>query len=71
VINSDPLSSSGFAIMLLKPEPEFPNDFGKLNGIKNNFNGVGVFLHRSTSRNPGKWVLIFFFIFIVCNNFAQ
>jgi hypothetical protein len=56
VIQSDLEASSGFAIMLLKPEPEFPQHFGPLNGIREDFNGVGVFLYRSKTRKPGQWV---------------
>ena len=56
VIQSDLETSSGFAIMLLKPEPEFPQHFGPLNGIREDFNGVGVFLYRSKTRKPGQWV---------------
>ena len=56
VIKSDLATSSGFAIMLLKPEPEFPQHFGPLNGIREDFNGAGVFLYRSKTRKPGQWV---------------
>lgn len=57
-INSDLATSSGFGILLLKPEPSFPEDFGDLNGIKPDFNGAGVFLYRSRNRKPGKWFVI-------------
>jgi hypothetical protein len=39
--------------MLLKNEPEFPRDFGEMNGIRRDFNGIGVFLYRSHTKNPG------------------
>ena len=52
-VNSDPAQSTGFALLLLKPEPQFPEDFGPLNGVKQNFNGVGVFLYRSHTKKPG------------------
>ena len=48
--------SLGFALMLLKPEPEFPQEYGGLNGVREDFNGVGVFLYKSHTRKPGKWV---------------
>jgi hypothetical protein len=45
--------------MLLKPEPELPEDLqAGLNGIKPNFNGVGVFLYRSHTKRPGQWYVI-------------
>jgi len=44
--------------MLLKPDPEFPRDFGPLNGIRSDFNGVAVFLFQSKVRRPGKWFVI-------------
>ena len=43
VVQSDLALSSGFAIMLMKPEPQFPEHFGSLNGIREDFNGAGVF----------------------------
>jgi hypothetical protein len=52
-VNSDLKKSSGFAIMLMKNEPEFPRDFGEMNGIRRDFNGIGVFLYRSHTKNPG------------------
>ena len=55
-INSELQNSNGFGLMLLKAEPEFPQDFGEFNGIKNDFNGIGVFLYKSHTRKPGKWV---------------
>ena len=56
-MNGNLEESQGFAIMLLKPEPDFPEDFGStLNGIRDDFNGAGVFLYKSHTRQPGKWV---------------
>jgi hypothetical protein len=52
-VNSDLSKSSGFAIMLMKNEPEFPRDFGEMNGIRRDFNGIGVFLYRSQTKKPG------------------
>jgi hypothetical protein len=43
--------------MLLKTEPEFPRDFGQLNGVREDFNGAGVFLYKSKTRKPGQWVI--------------
>ncbi len=54
VINSPHTESSGFSMLLLKNEPEFPRDSGVLNGIRKDLNGVGVFLYRSKNRNV--WV---------------
>jgi len=56
VIQSDLETSNGFAIMLLRPEPEFPGHFGPMNGIREDFNGIGVFLYKSKTRSPGQWV---------------
>ena len=52
-VHSDPAVSSGFAIMLMKTEPQFPLQFGTLNGIRDDFNGAGVFIYRSKTRRPG------------------
>ena len=57
-VNSELAGSSGFGVMLLKPEPSFPEDFGELNGMKEDFNGVGVFVYRSHTKKPGKWFVI-------------
>jgi hypothetical protein len=57
-VQSDPSASSGFGILLLKPEPSFPGDHGELSGFRPDFNGVGVFLYRSHTKRPGKWFVI-------------
>lgn len=58
-LNGDLAKQSGFGIMLLKPEPQLPEDLqAGLNGIKPNFNGVGVFLYRSHTKKPGQWYVI-------------
>ena len=56
-MNGDLSRQSGFSIMFLKREPEYPDDFnGKEIGIRDDFNGVGVFLYQSKRKYPGKWV---------------
>ena len=50
--------STGFAFVLLKREPEFPQDFGPLLGIRDDFNGIGLFLYKSKTKHPNKWVYI-------------
>jgi len=55
-MQSEESDSSGFGMMLLKKEPEFPEEFGSAQGFRNDYNGVGVFLIKSTQKNPGKWV---------------
>ena len=60
VINSELEKSNGFAIMLLKNEPEIAGGhsfFGEMNGVRRDFNGIGVFLYRSVTRQPGQWVI--------------
>jgi len=39
--------TDGFSIMLLKKEPNFPDDLGPTLGIREDFNGIGVLLYRS------------------------
>jgi hypothetical protein len=60
VINSELEKSNGFAIMLLKNEPEIVGGssfFGEMNGVRRDFNGIGVFLYRSVTKQPGQWVI--------------
>lgn len=63
--------------MLFKAEPDFPRDFGSLNGVREDFNGAGVFLYRSKTRKPGQWVsintsfLLMTMMMIVRDNSAQ
>ena len=49
-------SGNGFQIMLLKKEFDKTNDYGPLNGVRKNFNGVGVFIYKSERVKPGQWV---------------
>ena len=39
--------------MLLKKEFDKLNDYGDFNGIKKNFNGVGIFIYKSVRKDPG------------------
>ena len=50
------VESNGMGVMLLKKEPEFPQEFGSLLGYREDYNGIGVFLYKSPKRFPGKWV---------------
>jgi hypothetical protein len=45
-MRSELTKSSGFATFLLKNEPNFPEDLRPHHGYIENFNGLGVFLHR-------------------------
>ncbi len=56
VIQSDLATSSGFGIILMKYEPVYPWYTGPLNGVREDFNGAGVFLYQSRERKPGQWV---------------
>ena len=53
-IRSEAFIGSGFSIMLLKKEPDFPSEFRPYFGYIESFNGKGVFLHRS--EKSGLWV---------------
>jgi hypothetical protein len=56
IVNSDLAKSDGLAIQLLKRYPVFPDDYGELLGSRQDFNGFNVFLYKSKTRTPGKWV---------------
>ena len=58
-MQSDPTKSTGFVIQLLKNEPELPYEFGPLEGVKGNYNGLSIFLYRSKVKDPWKWVILF------------
>lgn len=57
MMHGDLSKSNGFSTMFLKREPEYPDDFESALGIRDDFNGIGIFLYRSVSKQPGKWVI--------------
>ena len=56
--NGDINFGTGFSLMLVKHEPDFPNDYGEINGFRDDFNGIGIILHKSTKKDPNKWVFL-------------
>lgn len=46
-MQSELTKSTGFAIELLRRPPNFPEDFGPLLGVREDFHGASVFLYRS------------------------
>jgi hypothetical protein len=64
-VQSELSKSNGFALMLLKREPQFPDEHGATFGYREDYNGLGIFLYKSQTRFPGKWVTTYHAISIL------
>ena len=72
-VQSELSNTNGFALVLLKKEPGFPQEFGSAYGYREDYNGLGIFLYKSQTRFPGKWVspIVLITPYIVRSSFTK